>query len=70
MAARKPSKPSAAKAAASGARPRPGSEMVISAAERLVNDGKTEEATITLLVGVLRELGGLRADIARMGRRA
>ncbi len=39
-------------------------EMVISAAERLLNDGKTEEANFTLLVGILRELGALRADAA------
>jgi hypothetical protein len=43
---------------------RPNAEVVISAAERLLNDGKTEEATVTLLVGILRELGALRADVA------
>jgi hypothetical protein len=58
------SKPSTGKAGSSDANRRPNAEVVISAAEQLLNDGKTDEATATLLVGILRELGALRADIA------
>lgn len=46
-------------------KPVSGAEVVISAAERLLNDGKIEEANFTLLVGILRELGALRADASR-----
>ena len=57
-----PSKPSAGKS--SDPNRRPNAEVVISAAERLLDSGKTDEATVTLLVGILRELGALRAELA------
>ena len=44
-------------------RARPESEIVISAAEQLLNNGKTEEAIFTLLVGIVRELEALRGGI-------
>ena len=70
MAGRTSAKSPAGKTRAPKAAARPGSEMVIGAAERLMNDGKTEEAAITLLVGILRELGALSADMAGKSRRA
>lgn len=63
-----PSKPSAGHAGSSDPNRRPSSEVVISAAEQLLDSGKTDEATVTLLVGILRELEALRADLAAARR--